>query len=100
MESFFVYILFSQKLDKFYTGLTTLSPQERFENHLGKKYSNTNYTQKANDWVVFLSMECETLSQARKIELHIKKMKSKKYLKDLSLYPEMKIKLLVRFKVN
>lgn len=50
-----------------------------------KKYSNTNYSQKANDWVLFLSMECETLSQARKIELHIKNEIKEVYKRLLSL---------------
>ncbi|WP_147392257.1 GIY-YIG nuclease family protein [Algoriphagus lacus] len=37
MNSFFVYVLFSQSLDRFYIGLTTLSVEERLENHLAKK---------------------------------------------------------------
>ena len=92
-----VYILYSGKLNRFYTGITTLSVEERLENHIQKKYGSGNFTQKADDWEVCWHLECETYSQARKIELHIKKMKSKVYIKNLMAYPELKDKLLSKF---
>jgi len=94
----FVYILFSNDLDRFYTGLTTLSVEERLENHLQKKYSELNFTQKADDWKLFYSIRCEDYTQARKIELHIKKMKSKIYIQNLLKYPEITEKLLLKYK--
>ncbi len=97
MEAF-VYILFSKKLDKFYTGLTTLTVNERLENHLVKIYGELNFTQKANDWKLFYSVTCENYSQARKIELHIKRMKSKTYIQNLKRYPEIAEKLLLKYK--
>lgn len=39
-----VYILYSPKLTRFYTGVMTLSPDERLENHLEKKYGKENFT--------------------------------------------------------
>ena len=96
MEHFFVYILFSTQLDRFYTGLTSLAVQERLENHLNKKYGKLNFTQKANDWVLHHHFQCEDFSQARKIEIHIKKMKSKIYILNLKKYPEIQAKLLVK----
>lgn len=97
MERFFVYVLYSKTLRKSYTGITTLLVEERLENHLKKKYSKSNFTQKAMDWEVFWFLEGESFSQVRKIEIHIKKMKSKVYLENLQKYPEMGEKLLARF---
>ncbi|MFC4873567.1 GIY-YIG nuclease family protein [Negadavirga shengliensis] len=74
-----VYILYSNKLNRFYTGVMTLSADERLEHHLEKKYGKGHYTRKADDWTLFHYIECEDFSQARKIELHIKKMKSAVY---------------------
>jgi putative endonuclease len=45
----------------------------------------------------FVLLECKSKLQAFKIESHIKRMKSKKYIKNLSLYPEMRQKLLDRY---
>jgi len=77
--------------------MTTLDVNERLENHLGKKYSTSNFTQKANDWTLFHSIECANISQARLIELHIKKMKSSTYIKNLKRYPEISRKLLKKY---
>ena len=98
MGRFFVYILFSKKLNKFYTGVTTLAIEERLENHLLKKYSKLNFTQKSEDWEMFHFLECADFSQARKIELHIKKMKSKVFIENLRKYPELCFKLLEKYK--
>ncbi|MFC0264185.1 GIY-YIG nuclease family protein [Fontibacter flavus] len=49
MVKSFVYILYSTKLDRFYTGITTLLVEERFENHLQKRFGKLNFTQKADD---------------------------------------------------
>lgn len=96
MVKSFVYILYSTKLDRFYTGITTLLVEERFENHLQKRFGKLNFTQKADDWNLFWSMECESFQQARNIELHIKKMKSKIYIQNLLKYPEIGNKLLLK----
>jgi putative endonuclease len=64
----FFYILYSTTLDRFYTGLTSLPVEERLQNHISKKYSQLNFTQKATDWELFFSIFCETLAQARRIE--------------------------------
>jgi putative endonuclease len=56
------------------------------------------FTSKANDWVLFFKIDCETKSQALGIERHIKKMKSKIYIENLSRYPEITTKLLEKYK--
>ncbi len=49
---------------------------------MSKKFID-GYTSKANDWELFFSIDSLSYNQARQIELHIKKMKSKKYIYDL-----------------
>ncbi|MCH7401819.1 GIY-YIG nuclease family protein [Belliella kenyensis] len=92
------YILRSEKLNRYYSGITTLDPNERLKNHLVKLYSKDNFTQKSDDWIIFLSIACQDYSQARKLELHVKRMKSSKYIENMKRYPEMIDKLLERFK--
>ncbi|EMS33813.1 hypothetical protein C943_04132 [Mariniradius saccharolyticus AK6] len=100
MESSFVYILYSRRLDRYYTGVTTLSVVEQIENHIEKKYGKLNFTQKADDWELYHSIKCEGFAQARRIEMHIKKMKSKIYLQNLKSFPEMVDKLLAKYRNN
>ncbi len=91
------YILYSIKLDKFYVGFTQDSVEERVAKHNASSYGY-HYTSKADDWQIFLVIECDTISQAMKIEKHIKKMKSRKYYHDLKKYPEIFIKLKEKYK--
>jgi len=96
----YVYILFSESLNRFYTGVTSLNLEERIQNHIEKKYGKLNFTQKANDWRLFHFIECENFQQARNIELHIKKMKSKIYIQNLTKYSDIEKKLLNKYKSN
>jgi len=66
---------------------------ERLSHHNSGFYKGS-YTTQSTDWEVFLSIDCSSFSQARKMESHIKKMKSRKYLANLKTYPEMIQKLL------
>ncbi len=100
MQTFFVYILHSKSLGRFYTGMTSLPVEERLQNHLSKKYGKQNFTQKADDWELFFAIPCESFSQARLVELHIKKMKSKAYIQNLGKYPELAQKLLDKYQGN
>ncbi|MFD2037464.1 GIY-YIG nuclease family protein [Belliella marina] len=52
MNAYF-YILHCEKLDRFYSGITTLSPEERLENHINKVYSKRNFSQKVDVWILF-----------------------------------------------
>jgi putative endonuclease len=93
---FFVYILYSALLDKFYIGFTTSSIEDRINRHLSDYYDN-KFTGKTKDWKLFYSIKCEKSCQARAIERHIKRMKSKKYIKNLVVYPEISKKLLKKY---
>jgi len=86
-----VYILYSKRLDKFYIG-ETMDLLKRVEEHNTGFYDNS-FSSKTNDWEVFLQIECSDRSQARKIENHIKKMKSVKYIQDLKKHPEIILRL-------
>lgn len=94
------YILFSEKLNKYYIGTTSKNVDARIEEHNMNHYGDAKFTSPANDWVLFKSIPCNDLLQARKIEQHIKKMKSKKYILDLNNYPELIQKLKDRFSQN
>ena len=91
---FTVYILHSKKLNRFYTGFTTnLELRLHFhENAVARKF-----TAKANDWVLFLEIACESKSQGLAIEKHIKKMKSRIYIENLIKYPEIIEKLRIKY---
>ena len=91
-----VYILYSPKLDRFYTG-SCLNLEIRLEEHRSKKFID-GLTSKANDWELFFSIDSLSYKQARKIELHIKKMKSKKYIHDLKKHKEILSKLIDKYK--
>ena len=91
-----VYILYSCKLDRFYTG-SCLNLEIRLEEHMNKEFID-GFTSKANDWELFFSMDNLSYNQARQIELHIKRMKSKKYIYDLKKYKEIVNKLIDKYK--
>jgi putative endonuclease len=76
-----VYILYSKKLNKYYIG-SCLALEVRMAEHLNKKFADS-FTSKADDWELFYSIIDLEYNQARKIEKHIKRMRSKKYIQDL-----------------
>ena len=87
-----VYIIYSASLDRFYTG-SCENFQERFGQHLTAVYPQA-FTTKAQDWSVYLLLDQLTYSQARSIETHIKRMKSKKYIMDLKRHDALKEKII------
>jgi len=66
-----VYILFSKKLDRFYTG-SCKTLDYRIEQHLNKDF-NKSFTARAEDWELFFFIDQLHYDQARMIEEHIKK---------------------------
>ncbi len=51
------YILFSQKLNRFYIGATQDSLEDRIKKHNTRSYGNHRFTAKADDWELFLSID-------------------------------------------
>ena len=91
-----VYIIFSESIQKFYIGYTTDAVHIRLEKHNSEHYDN-KYTSIGIPWIQFLEIQCKSVSQAIKVEKHIKKMKSKVYIQNLKKYPELVQKLIERF---
>ena len=94
-----VYILFSQKLQKFYIGNTDLNPEKRLEQHNSKEKENA-FTIRGAPWEIYFVIHCSSRLQARRIESHIKKMISKKYIHNLIKYPEITQKLLEKYELD
>ena len=91
---YFVYILYSVKLGKYYIGQTH-DVELRLCRHNEGYYDN--WTSKGLPWILFLTLSCKNRKQAFAVEKHIKSMKSKKYIENLAQYPEMREKLIFRF---
>ena len=90
-----VYILHSKKLNRYYIGETP-NIEERLVFH--ENSPAHKFTAKAKDWLLFHSMECSDKFQAKRIETHIKKMKSKVYIENLKKYPEIFDRLCLMYK--
>ena len=89
-----VYILHSNKLNRFYIGYTT-DLKTRMEFH--QQSTPEKFTAKADDWELYHKISCECKQQALAIERHIKNMKSSKYIRNFILYPEITEKLLMKY---
>ena len=87
-----VYIIYSEKLHKFYIGQTS-DFEKRLDQH--NDINSSYITKPGRPWVVFLLIPVASIGQAIKVEKHIKKMKSKVYIQNLKKYPDM-IKTLVK----
>ena len=93
---FYCYINYSPSLDKFYVGIAE-NVAQRIIKHNTHAYGKHRFTSPASDWVGYLSISCKSHVHATRVEKHIKKMKSRKYLINLKKYPEMVAKLVERF---
>jgi len=91
-----VYILYSNSLDKYYVG-ESVQPLERLNQH-NQGYYDSAFTKGASDWQLKLSLEVLDQSHAKRVEKHIKSMKSRVYIENLLRYKEMQVKLVHRFK--
>jgi putative endonuclease len=87
----FVYILYSKTANKYYIG-SCEDLEIRLKQHSEKVFPGS-FTSFYDDLELFYSMGELNYQQARKIEIHIKKMKSKKYLNDIAKYPDIINKL-------
>jgi putative endonuclease len=79
----FTYILYSKKLDKHYIGSCTNLERRFYEHNIG----HSKFTSLGVPWVIAYYEEYLTLQEARKRELQIKKMKSRKYIEGLISKP-------------
>jgi putative endonuclease len=91
-----VYILYSKSADEFYTG-SSKDVEQRFDYH-NKKEFPASYTAKYDDWELFFTIDNLEIGSVKKVEAHIKRMKSKIYIRNLTKYPEMVEKLVARYR--
>jgi putative endonuclease len=89
-----VYILHSQKLDRYYIGFTE-NLEQRLLFH--DNSPSRKFTSNAKDWMLFFEISCDSKSQGLAIENHIKMMKSKVYIQNLAKYPEITDKLKIQY---
>ena len=86
------YILYSESLDRFYIGSSSESIDVRLDRHNSRYYDNS-WSIRGIPWTIFLVIDCASQSQAHGIESHIERMKSKVYVRNLVVHPEMIDKL-------
>ena len=73
---YFVYIIYSKKLDRFYIGYSEDPLQRVLQHNTGI----STYTSKSSDWILVYTEEFLSRELAYKREMEIKKKKSRKYL--------------------
>lgn len=73
------YILYSKKLDKYYIGACINIERRLYEHNIG----HSKFTSLGVPWILVYSEFFETLEEAKKRELQIKRMKSRKYIEAL-----------------
>jgi len=76
---FYLYILHSIILNKYYVGHTS-NIEDRLKSHL---YNHGGFTSKAKDWLLVYSEEFSTKAEAQARELKIKKWKSRLMIEKL-----------------
>jgi len=51
----------------------------------------------ADDWEIFYSLELDNITTAIRVEKHIKRMKSRRYIEELKESPVLELKLKLKF---
>ncbi|MEP7269562.1 MAG: GIY-YIG nuclease family protein [Saprospiraceae bacterium] len=76
------YVLYSPTLDKYYSGITSDSVAIRLEKHNSSSYGQ-KFTSAANDWEIKLQISTKDFDHARRMELYVKKRKSRIFIVEL-----------------
>ena len=84
---YFVYIIYSEKLNRFYIG-TTDDLDKRIEQHNSAFYPNS-FTSKGIPWVLKVHFTFEVSSHAYFAEKFIKRMKSNVFIRKIIEQPEL-----------
>ena len=91
----FVYIIASLKDGSFYIGRTA-DLKERLNWH-NSEALNQGITKRKIPWNYLFTLEVENAKIAGKIENHIKRMKSREYIRNLVKYPEISERLIEKY---
>ncbi len=89
------YVIYSRSIDNFYVGSSIdyeMQLEQHQKNHLPKGYKSG-----ATDWSPFFVIDDIPIDTARRIEKHVKKVKSREYFESLKKNPEIAEKLVVEF---
>jgi putative endonuclease len=73
-----VYILFSAKLDQYYTGFSK-HPQRRLQQH---RRGASAWTSRAEDWVLVYQSRLESMAEGRALEKRIKARGARRFLEE------------------
>jgi len=74
-----LYVLFSEKLNKYYVGACTNLERRLYEHTIG----HSKFTSTGIPWILVYQETFDDLQAAKRRELQIKKMKSRKYIEIL-----------------
>ena len=80
MTNYTTYIIFSEFINRFYVGSTSLLLEKRLQRH---NSNHKGFTGKANDWRVVFKMEFDNVSASRNLESKIKGRGAKRFISDL-----------------
>ena len=78
---YFIYIIYSKKLDRYYVGTTDDVSKRLYEHNSG--FYNESFTVKGIPWELNLSFECEFSQKACGLENFLKRMKSRVFLEKI-----------------
>ena len=78
---FFVYIIYSEKLRKYYVGSTNEIGDRLYRHNRGE----SPFTSRGCPWTLVTSFECPTRTDAIRLERKIKKRGISRYLQDIKL---------------
>jgi putative endonuclease len=73
------YILYSEKLDKYYIGACINLNRRFYEHNIG----HSKFTKLGIPWKLVFKEEFKTLKEAKQFESHLKKKKSRKFIEVL-----------------
>ena len=91
----FVYIIKSIRTEGFYIG-KTYDLEQRLIYHNSLEL-NTGVSKSGIPWEFLFTLEVPTYALAGKLEMHIKRMKSREYCINLTKYPEISQKLIEKY---
>ena len=75
----FVYIIHSSSLDRFYIGETEDTDQRMHQHRTG--YFKASFTRRAIDWTLVLVIPCADRTNARSIEVFLKRQRNREFLR-------------------
>jgi putative endonuclease len=73
---YFVYYLYSEKLKKYYLGQTDALDYRLWEHSVGKE----TFSKTGSPWKLVGYIQCQSRSEAVKLETRLKRSKNKKYV--------------------